>query len=1012
MPIELGTIVHNRYRIEKLLGQGGFGAVYRVWDNSLGRPCALKENLETSAVAKRQFEREAKMLANLNHPNLTRVTDYFIIEGQGQYLVMDFVEGIDLQEMLDAQGGPISETQALSWIGQVCDALGYLHSQNPPIIHRDIKPPNIKINSAGQAMLVDFGIAKVFDPSQRTTLGARAVTPGYAPVEQYGQGTTDVRTDLYALGATLYHMLTGQHPPESIQRMIRETLIPAQQLNPALSPSTAAALLKAMNNDPEKRFQSAAEFKAAFFPSTPVSDARPEMVMSRQAAPAIARTVVSERPPLSSPGAAPVKVVSGVARQVPGRRRLPWMWIVGLVGLLGIAGIVVVGALVVGALGEKQAATSTPALLTGGSTPGSPTKTSELPSGGDTPEPVATNPELTLYPAFRSLDPMVYVHAMSYVDPDTLDPTLDYEDHGGQILLNVYDTLVFYKGDDGQSLVPQLATDWEMSSDEKTYTFFIREGVKFHDGSPLLAEDVAYTFQRGILQGNSDSPQWLFVEPILGVNYYNIAELVDDSGNLIDDPEALQAADPARLLKACMIVTEAIRYDNEAGTVTFQLSQPWSPFLLSLAGPWGSIQSKNWVMSNGGWDGDCATWQNYYGRPTKEINKTSLGSSAMGTGPYIFDHWTPGIEVVLVANENYWRQEPAWEGGPSGPPRIKRIVLKEVDEFVERLALLQENQADSIDVDEENWIDMIPYLGQECIKVDSSCQPSNSPEQPVELIRGFQLVSREDILFNWDISTKDNPFLGSGQLDGAGIPPDFFQDIHIRRAFNYCFNYDRYLRDLFLGEALRSVNVMLPDMIGYQSDSPYYAYDPDKCRKEFEASSWRSPDGRTLMEIGFNMVLPYDDDSYTRRLIGEIFKQELEAVNSKFSIGLSPLPNDDYWDRVWAYQVPYYITGWLEDIHDPHNWVTPYTVGPLGERQRMPDSLLEKFQEFIEQGVAVFEPSQRALIYTGFNQLYYEQAPGILLFIPYGHRYQQRWVNGWFFNPGYFGTYFYNLWKD
>ena len=164
MTLETGSVLNNRYRIVKQLGQGGFGAVYRAWDISLERPCAIKENLGTTDEAQRQFKREATILANVVHPNLPRVTDHFIIQGQGQYLVMDYVEGEDLQSMLERTGAPLPTHQVLSWIGQVCDALSYLHSQNPPIIHRDIKPANIRITPGGQAMLVDFGIAKIFDP--------------------------------------------------------------------------------------------------------------------------------------------------------------------------------------------------------------------------------------------------------------------------------------------------------------------------------------------------------------------------------------------------------------------------------------------------------------------------------------------------------------------------------------------------------------------------------------------------------------------------------------------------------------------------------------------------------------------------------------------------------------------------------------------------------------------------------------------------------------------------------
>jgi WD40 repeat protein len=278
MPLALDQVLHNRYRIVKLIGQGGFGAVYRAWDTAIHQPCAVKENLDTSPEAQRQFQREASILAGLRHPNLPRVTDHFFISDQGQYLVMDFVEGEDLQAMLD-QHGSLPESQVLTWIGQVCDALVYLHSQPSPIIHRDIKPANIKICPGAQVMLVDFGIAKIYDPHLSTTVGAKAVTPGYSPPEQYGGGATDARSDIYALGATLYHLLTGQAPPESVQRMVGNvTLAAPRQLNSRISPITERAILKAMDVTTSRRFQHVVELHTALVQQA--REVRPQLPIS------------------------------------------------------------------------------------------------------------------------------------------------------------------------------------------------------------------------------------------------------------------------------------------------------------------------------------------------------------------------------------------------------------------------------------------------------------------------------------------------------------------------------------------------------------------------------------------------------------------------------------------------------------------------------------------------------------------------------------------------------------
>ena len=263
MPLKPGQVLQNRYRIQRLLGAGGFGAVYAAWDTNMDRPRALKENLDTSAEAQRQFKREAQMLGDLTHPNLPKVIDHFTIPGLGQYLVMEYVEGQDLETRLNASPPGLPEAQVLTWISQVCQALAYLHRQSPPVIHRDIKPANIKITPQGKAILVDFGSAKIYNPRMKTTVGARAVTPGFSPLEQYGKGLTDVRSDVYSLAATTYALLTGEVPPEATQRALKDSLLSAQQLNPAVSPQVSLALQHALAVDPSQRCQSIQDFAAS-----------------------------------------------------------------------------------------------------------------------------------------------------------------------------------------------------------------------------------------------------------------------------------------------------------------------------------------------------------------------------------------------------------------------------------------------------------------------------------------------------------------------------------------------------------------------------------------------------------------------------------------------------------------------------------------------------------------------------------------------------------------------------
>ena len=243
MPLSQGQVLNNRYRIVRLLGQGGFGAVYKAWDLQMAGACALKENLETSPEAQEQFVREAQLLYKLKHPNLPRALDHFTIAGQGQYLVMDYIEGENLKDIVGLKGA-LPLDQALEWIGQICDALTYLHSRQPPVIHRDIKPANIKITPEGNAVLVDFGIAKLYDPAAGTRTGARAYTPGYAPPEQHSGKLTDVQSDLYSLGATAWTLLTGMEPPDTndILAGLSAPTPPARQVNPLVSAVVSQAV--------------------------------------------------------------------------------------------------------------------------------------------------------------------------------------------------------------------------------------------------------------------------------------------------------------------------------------------------------------------------------------------------------------------------------------------------------------------------------------------------------------------------------------------------------------------------------------------------------------------------------------------------------------------------------------------------------------------------------------------------------------------------------------------------
>jgi formylglycine-generating enzyme required for sulfatase activity/predicted Ser/Thr protein kinase len=264
LALEPDKILHNRYRIIKLLGQGGFGEVYQAWDQTLNGPCALKRNLQLRPEVRRQFKKEAQMLFNLRHPSLPKVYDYFEGFEDEQYLVMEFIEGEDLQTRVKRLGMP-TVGQTLEWIDQVCDALTYLHTRQPPVVHRDIKPANLILTSEGRVVLVDFGIAKIGDIQQVTHSGAQGVTPGYSPPEQYGPSGTNTQSDVYALGATTYMLLTGQVPDDAYLITLgeRSPIQPAHQVNPQVPMQVSQAVEIAMRLKRTERMRSVSAFQSA-----------------------------------------------------------------------------------------------------------------------------------------------------------------------------------------------------------------------------------------------------------------------------------------------------------------------------------------------------------------------------------------------------------------------------------------------------------------------------------------------------------------------------------------------------------------------------------------------------------------------------------------------------------------------------------------------------------------------------------------------------------------------------
>jgi peptide/nickel transport system substrate-binding protein len=611
---------------------------------------------------------------------------------------------------------------------------------------------------------------------------------------------------------------------------------------------------------------------------------------------------------------------------------------------------------------------------------------------------------------FVAPDATTYVN-QTFGDPSNLDPALGYDTATNTPIQNIYETLIWYNGPDPTTFIPVLATEVPsvenggISEDGMTYTFNIREGVTFHDGAELTPSDVAYSFQRGLLQSDPNGPQWLLLEPILGY-HADVTEGIQD-GAFAGDPEALKAgATPEELLATCEMVKAAVVADDAAGTVTFNLVTPWGPLLATLAGTWGSVVDQEWTAAQGDWDGDCATWQDHYAPGTDNSKLTSV---ANGTGPYMLDHWTPGEEYVLTANPNYWRAEgdPMWEGGPSGVPAIQTVIVQNVTEFGTRLASLQAGDAADIALGstaDRPQVD--PFVGEICDAETGTCTVNEeNPNGPIRKWINLGVTTRTDMFPTWNIA-PDSAYIGSGQLDGEGIPPDFFTDINVRKALATCFDYETYIQDVQLGEGVRNNGPIIQGMLGYNPDGPMYEYDPEACAG-YLAEAW----GGQLPTTGFRFQIAYNVGNTARQAIASILQQEIGAAAEEglYNVEVVSLPWPTFLNAFQNGQLPVQISGWAEDIHDPHNWVVPYTYTTFGGRQGLPEELMAKYQELASAAVVESDPAAREEMYFAIQEEFYNDAISVILSQGTGVRYEQRWVQSWFDNEALPGDYYYSL---
>ncbi|MFQ5907319.1 MAG: ABC transporter substrate-binding protein [Thermoplasmata archaeon] len=546
----------------------------------------------------------------------------------------------------------------------------------------------------------------------------------------------------------------------------------------------------------------------------------------------------------------------------------------------------------------------------------------------------------------------------SISEGEHMDPGRSYDTSSDAVLRMVYDPLIAWDRDSLTDMIPMLADKVPVagdgiSADGLNYTFTIRQGVNFHMAPYTLSPaDVEYTFERNMISDFAGGPMWLLLEPLTGA-----AEI---------DAAALSDAELTAIVDTVRDSVEVVGQD-----VIFHLAFPFPPFLSVLAGGgWGLIMDKEYLI------GEKNQWPMTYDLATiREYNRKhdtyalhgDKPGDVMGTGPFTFKSWDVDVQIVLERWDGYWRT----------PASYEFLVLKNVPEWGTRKLMLLNGDTD---------LAFVPTAFRE--------QVLGAPG--LRLISGLPTLTITYVGFNVDIvNTPPNPAIGSGLLDGDGIPPDFFADQRIRRAFSWAFDYDTYTQDVFKGLSEQPFGPVPRPFLGYTDQGPKYSLDLAKAEAEFKASSFM-PD---LWNLGFKYTAFYNEGNDQRRIAQEILKDNLAAINPKFVVDIQPVPWGEYLGAMIDGTTTAAAIGWRADYADPHNFVHPFMRSGAGAFANWFSYQNVTVDGWIDDAARELDPSVREQIYFDIQKANFWDPPGIWLAQPQVDHFERTWVQGWYFNP-------------
>jgi len=520
----------------------------------------------------------------------------------------------------------------------------------------------------------------------------------------------------------------------------------------------------------------------------------------------------------------------------------------------------------------------------------------------------------------------------------SLDPAYGYDTASSGQILNIYETLIKFDGNSTSEFIPGLATEWTISEDGKTYRFKIRDGVSFHNGNPLTPGDVEYSFERGMVQDYSLGPQWMFFEPLFGLGNYTSRT----GSGLI----------PLNEIKS--------KVEVDGQWVQFNLATPYEPFLQILASSWGSIVDMDWCIANGDWSG---TEESYEALNNPAPGGSPINSLTNGTGPFILELWEPGIQIILTRNDNYW----------GTPASFEKVITQIIDEWATRKAMLELGDAD-------------------CVLVPSE-QNQEVKEMPGILVyENVPTLLNQALFFQFAID-PNSTLIGSGQLDGNGIPTDFFSDVDVRKGFAYAFDWDTYIDQALTGYGEQISSPIAKHIPYYKPDWPSYELDLAKAEEHLKAA-WNG----TLWENGFEMTLVYASGDVTGKVACEILQNNLFEINPLFRINLQLMGWPTILSNMVLGRIPMYLNGWQADYPDPHNFVFAYmhSEGTFTRAQRYSNEVAD---DLIEQAISSSSHSERQMLYDEIAELYYNEVPSIMICQFLGVFFFRDWIQGFVYNP-------------